>query len=543
MRIIKLITAILVVSMLLGACGTKTGQTPTGSTESLGQDTSASVSENIVTKQVGESATTIRLADNDITVNGKAVSTDSNADVYIGNDIVFYLEGQPFTYGEGDKDDAHSQTEADAHTVVHITKPGEYIVSGTLSAGQIAIDLGEDAKKDPNAVVTLMLDGVDITCSVAPAVIFYNVYECGTAEEETATMTVDTSSAGANVILADDSMNKVNGSYVARIYQSVELSEDGTEILDSKKLHKYDGAFYSKMSMNIYGESIGNGILNINAENEGLDSELHLTQYSGNIHIQSGNDGINTNEDNVSVANFKGGSLTIVVTGTTGEGDGIDSNGWLIIDGCKVTASACGFSSDAGIDADKGVYIQSGQVIASGNMLDHVQGEQTHATFTFSKWQTGGKAYTLKDEAGNAVLTCTPANDFQYLVVSAPNLTAGNYTFWKEDIQLSGAKVGMGMGGGMPGGMQGGEQPEMPEGMNPPEGNPFEGMEKPNDTPMEGIENPDREPPAGIEPPDGGNEQRPGGMGGFPNGNMGQGAEVSQIFEISNGSNAFQIVE
>ena len=91
------------------------------------------------------------------------------------------------------------------------------------------------------------LDGVDITCTVAPAVIFYNVYECdeawvaydaGEAEEYSVLPAdVDTSAAGANVLLAAGSTNTVTGSHVARIYK------EGT----TKKLHKYDGAFYSRM--------------------------------------------------------------------------------------------------------------------------------------------------------------------------------------------------------------------------------------------------------------------------------------------------------
>ena len=86
---------------------------------------------------------------------------------------------------------------------------------------------------------------------MASAIIFYNVYECGSKDSETASKDVDTSKAGANVIIADGTENKINGSYVAKIYKSVTLSEDGTEVTDSKKLHKYDGAFYSKMSMNV----------------------------------------------------------------------------------------------------------------------------------------------------------------------------------------------------------------------------------------------------------------------------------------------------
>ena len=174
--------------------------------------------------------TVIVLSDEGTTVDGEAISTDDSAAVYAANDIVYYEEGKDFTYGEGTEADAHSQEEADAHTVVHITEPGTYILSGSLSAGQVAVDLGEDAEEDPSAVVTLVLNGVDIFCSVAPAVIFYNVYECGSTDTETATETVDTSAAGANVLIADGTANNIYGSYVARIYKpdSVELNEDGT---------------------------------------------------------------------------------------------------------------------------------------------------------------------------------------------------------------------------------------------------------------------------------------------------------------------------
>lgn len=127
--------------------------------------------------------------------------------------------------------------------MIHITQAGDYSLSGSLSAGQIAIDLGEDAENDPTAVVNLYLNGVDITCSVAPAVIFYNVYECGSTDTESASETVDTSAAGANVYLVDGTENNIRGSYVARIYESVELSEDGNTIVSRKKLHKYDGSF------------------------------------------------------------------------------------------------------------------------------------------------------------------------------------------------------------------------------------------------------------------------------------------------------------
>lgn len=154
------------------------------------------------TPATADSPVSIQLSDDTILVNGETAGTDSSDAVYVAHDIVYYEAGQGIAYGEGTAADEHTAEEAAAHTVVHITKAGTYALSGTLSRGQIAVDLGEGAEDDPAAVVTLVLDGVDITCKVAPAVIFYNVYECGSDDEDTARRDVDTSAAGANVYIA-----------------------------------------------------------------------------------------------------------------------------------------------------------------------------------------------------------------------------------------------------------------------------------------------------------------------------------------------------
>ena len=542
-KIWKLVLVSLCTLAVLTGCGQKT------------ENADSSVLENLY-----EEAVKIELSDETILVDGTAVSNDSQQAVYIANDIVFYLEGQDFTYGEGSAEDEHSQAEADKHTVVHITKPGTYALSGQLSYGQVAIDLGDDAKKDENAVVNLILDGVDINCDVAPAVIFYNVYECGNDEAESATKDVDTSGAGANVYIADDTENNVTGSYVARIYESYELSEDGTEVVDSKKLHKYDAAFYSKRTMNINGGTKGNGILNIVAQNEGLDSELHLTINGGIINIESGNDGINTNEDEVSVTTINGGSLNILVNGSTGEGDGIDSNGWLVINGGTVIAQACSDSGDAGIDSDMGIHINGGTVIATGNMLDRIsESNSTYAVFSFSERQAGGNTYTLKNDAEKSVFEFKNTNAFTYLILSGAELLEGNYTLWCNDNQCEGVSEA-GFGGadmGQPN--ESGEMPEngvMPEGMEKPENMEMpengaipEGMEKPENMEMpengeipEGMEKPENmEMPENSEMPEG--MEKPENMEMPETGRMQGGmGESATIFAIVKGANQFRSV-
>ena len=108
----------------------------------------------------------------------------------------------------------HSSEEAQNNPVLHITAPGTYELSGTWH-GQIWIDLGDqdDTFADENAKVTLILNGVDVTCDVAPALVFYSVYEADNTWEERETYgpEVDISDAGAKVILADDSVNNFTG--------------------------------------------------------------------------------------------------------------------------------------------------------------------------------------------------------------------------------------------------------------------------------------------------------------------------------------------
>ena len=394
---------------------------------------------------------TVPSADGEVLIrlSDEGIEFPADSGVHTANDIIYYEAGHDETYGEGESYEAHTPEEAAEHTVVHITEPGVYRVTGQLTAGQIAVDLGEDAREDPAAVVTLILDNAQITCRVAPAVIFYNVYECGDAENPRAD--VDTSAAGANVLLAEGSRNTITGSHVAKIYKP-ETVVDG-DVENAKKLHKYDGALYSRMSMNIGGS----GVLRIDADNEGLGTELHLTINGGEINIGSGNDGINTNEDGVSVTTINGGRLWIAVEGD--EGDGIDSNGWLVINGGHVEAYACATSGDSGIDADQGILITGGTVIATGNMLDRIDdGGQTHAVFTFAETQSGG-SYTLKNEGGTVLFDITPPNAFSSLLLSGPELTEGTYTLWSGDTQLE----GMAQTGGFFGNMQPIERPEWPE--------------------------------------------------------------------------------
>ena len=166
--------------------------------------------------EMPETVVEIALKGRDISVSGSAEGVFISRDIVYYENKIQYESGNP--YGEGEEWEMHSREEAAAHLVVNITAPGAYRVTGKLSAGQIRIDLGDDAYDDPNAVVELILDNADIACTVAPAIVFMNVYECdGNWDKDTATPDVDPSAAGANLILQGE--NTVSGAYVAKIFK------------------------------------------------------------------------------------------------------------------------------------------------------------------------------------------------------------------------------------------------------------------------------------------------------------------------------------
>lgn len=378
------------------------------------------------------SQTLITLSPEGITVNGGG-ETES---VYVSRDITYYEDlnaypsGNP--YGEGEDWERHSSAEAQSHLVVNITAPGAYRIRGTLPMGQIRVDLGKKASDDPKAVVELILDGADITCTVAPAILFQNVYECDEGKpKDSPKAEINTEKAGANLILLGD--NRVKGSHVARIYK-----DNGK----GKKLWKQDAAIYSYMSLNI----LGPGALDLTGDNEGIGTERHLSVYGGRLTIHAGDDGINANEDGVSVVAIYDGELSIT-GGMRKEGDGIDANGYLVIYGGHVTATAHP-SRDGGLDSGLETYIHGGTVVALGASRDWVNAGSRQVTMNlqFSSYQDEDSGIVVKGEDGEAVFDATlPEGCRQYsgAMISCPALNLGEtYTIYIRDSRGQETKMG-----------------------------------------------------------------------------------------------------
>lgn len=410
----------LMVSLVFGACGGEPSQEVNPDTEESNSNPVLNENVNVPEKQTEEKV--IVLDGTEATCNGASVpcfeyiwhsdpsreeewyegeQPETDSAVYIAHDIWYYPELDPegFTKERYDGETEwvyqytaegltdyiyatlpvlgeelptemmHSAEEAYHDPVLHIVEPGTYVLQGKWD-GQILVDLGdtEETFADEEAKVILKLNGVEVTCDTAPAFIAYSAYECDNdwEEQETWFSDVDTADAGVQIVIADGTVNYFTGANVYRLLKP-QYKKNSTSV--QKKAHKIDGAFYSFVSMTINGEDNNSGILNIRSTTfEGLDDELHLTINGGNINIYSQDDGINVNEDKVSVFTMNGGTLHIFA-GLGSEGDVLDSNGYIVVNG-GIIAGGTPSGSDEILDSDCGNTINGGEVINIGSQRE-----------------------------------------------------------------------------------------------------------------------------------------------------------------------------
>ena len=140
-----------------------------------------------------------------------------------------------------------------ANTVYTITGNGIYRFTGELENGQIRVDAPQADD------IQIILAGVTLTNRTAPALYIKNAFETG-----------DPSLAAVRIHLQADTRSVLNGSHYARHTDS-----EGNEIV-------HDGAVSSAVSLIFEGE----GALEINADNEGIEGLMHLIFNGGDISIR-----------------------------------------------------------------------------------------------------------------------------------------------------------------------------------------------------------------------------------------------------------------
>ncbi len=358
--------------------------------------------------------TYISLSDSNITVNNENISENTFENIYLTTAM----------NNGGSSEDA-VEANIKINNIININSSGTYEFTGKLSDGQISVNsnkIGGD--------VTIILNNVDITCKNAPAIFVYNT---------------ETSSSTCNIIIktAKESENTISG---GKIKQSVEGWSDQSEILyyidkgndddgSYYERYKYDGAISSDISLVFEGE----GTLIVNALlKEGIETKRDITINSGNYIINSLDDGINACTDNESVININGGTILVNVEQEAEEGDGIDSNGYIYINGGTIYAFANETSQDNGLDSDLGTYINGGYVVGTGNMADSINNDskQNFMQLQFKQKVEKDTLITITDKNQNPITAFQTDRSYSILTISTPDLTDGeNYVYEGGSIE------------------------------------------------------------------------------------------------------------
>lgn len=502
-------------------------------------------------------------------LNGVSVSSSVSSAISAENSaaVTFLLaEGTENTfsdiseYSEDDKCDACIYTKGS----LTVSGAGSLSVTGnanhgihskgtiTIESGNISVTSSNDGIKGKDAVN--ISDGTINVTSAGDAICANNSDEgMGTIGISGGEFTIVTGGGAENApVKRNDPFGRSDASDEDST-SSKGIKSQGTMTISGGKftMDCCDDSFHSNADLTVSGGEfdittgddafhadnalvIENGNGEISKCYEGFEG-MTVTVNGGEWSITASDDGINAADGSSSggqpfAANentyieINGGTLYV-----NADGDGIDSNGDLTINGGIVSVDGPTTGADGALDFDGTGIVNGGTLYAAGSsamaQTPADSSEQYTLALFFTSARDGGTKITLKNSDGTEIFSCTPSKRFESLVISAAELAENSeITVFENDtelciVTLSGKvtkinESGEAVSGGF-GGFGGGEKPQRPNGEAPemPEGG-FENGEMPQ--PPDGFGNGEmpQVPEGGFgnaEPPEMPNGERPNG--------------------------------
>ncbi|MBQ2745646.1 MAG: carbohydrate-binding domain-containing protein [Lachnospiraceae bacterium] len=196
---------------------------------------------------------------------------------------------------------------------VTITESGEYVIEGTINDGQIIVDVPETDTE----VVTLILNGVDITCSNSAAIYVKSADKVVLSLVEG---TVNNLQDGSEYTYDDETEEEPN----ACVFSKDDLVISGKGTLNVTG--KFNNGIASKDDLTITG-----GIINVEAVNNGIKGKDSIAVMDADVTVNAGADGLkadNTTDTEKGFILIDNGSFKI----TSGE-DAIQAETCMEING------------------------------------------------------------------------------------------------------------------------------------------------------------------------------------------------------------------
>jgi nitrogen fixation protein FixH len=268
---------------------------------------------------------------------------------------------------------------------VTITAAGTYVLSGTLSEGQIIVDVQNEG------IVRLVLNGVELHDSdSAPIYVKEAEKAIITLQEGTENVVTD----GATYVFADASTEEPN----AAIFSKADLTINGTGKLSVTAI--YNDGITSKDDLKIMA-----GTIEVQAADDGIIGRDMVAVADGNITVNAAGDGIKSTNDEDTAKGF-----IAISTGTfdiEAGSDGIQAETSVVIDGGTYTMVTGGGSENGEVKmGDKGQGMGMGGNRTSESATE-VETTATETETTSAKGLKAGGNITVN----NGSVTIDSADD------------------------------------------------------------------------------------------------------------------------------------
>ncbi len=189
---------------------------------------------------------------------------------------------------------------------------------------------------------------------------------------------------------------------------------------------------------------ISGGDITINKSYEGVEA-AKVEINGGVFKITSSDDGVNGADGTSSVPGNASSNCHIIITGgdmlVNAGGDGIDSNGSLLISGGELRVSGSTSGANAALDTDGSIIVNGGYLMAVG-ALGMVEtpvsnSAQCCVSFAYSSSLSANTAVSVTDSSGNDIYSFTVPKGGQSIIISTPEFVIGG----SYKIYIGGSEV------------------------------------------------------------------------------------------------------